>query len=153
VGLFLRYRLGFIVAGFAALSTLGGQTPDIAHAEAQTPAAQIYPIISLETKLARDESTFDLDKALDLACRNTGDGPDTCLCVTHVLKFELTLPEYQAATKLYGIKGDRSEIHQSLKDEGLSPSDISTAEKMERTLTQDSDFSARCAEAKAYYKK
>lgn len=122
------------------------------QAQARAPEAQTVPVISLDTPLARDAETFQNDKTLDAACRRTGQTNSVCLCVTHIMKYELTLSEYRAATRLYGQSGDRAALRQTLRTEGVSASDIDMAEQMERSLIEDPDFALRCSEAKSYYR-
>jgi len=137
---------------FIGIATVSVFSPDSTTHFASASDAQTYPIISLNTPLARDAETFNDDKTLNAACRANGQGSEVCLCLTHVMKYELTLTEYKAATKLYGQPKDRSALYTSLKSEGFSASDISTAEQMERDLIADPDFALRCSEAKAYYR-
>lgn len=122
------------------------------QAEARSPSTQLHPAISLQTPLARDANTFEMDKALTAACRKTGTQTSVCICVTHVMKYELTLAEYQVATRLYGQPKNRTTIHKVLKGEGFTPSEIGMVEKLEQSLIQDKNFDDRCSEAKAYYK-
>lgn len=148
----LNVKLGLsagICLAVLGLSIISALSPD---AEARTPAPQMTPVISLDTPLARDMDTFENDKSLDAACRKTGQDKAVCLCVTHIMKYELTLAEYRAATRLYGQDGDRADVRQTLLSEGFAKSDINMAEQMEQSLTEDKDFALRCGEAKAYYK-
>lgn len=115
-------------------------------------AAQSYPLITLQTPLARDADTFSDDKALVKSCAAKGQPQSTCICVTHVLKYELTLNEYSAAVRLYDQSADAKTVTAALYKDGLSPSDIATAREVMRDLTTASDFQDRCAEAKAYYR-
>lgn len=141
-----------LTAIFAALLVMSASGSIPFHAEAHIAAAQTYPVISLDTPLARDAQTFESDKRLEAACRKTGQDKSVCLCVTHILKYELTLSEYRAATRIYGQSGDRTALRRDLKEEGFATSDIDMAEQMEQSLINDGDFALRCSEAKAYYK-
>jgi len=152
VGRSIAMRGLMSLAILAGLGLAYAETPIQLSAMAPASAAQTYPIISLDTPLARDAATFNDDKALNQTCRKEGGEADVCLCLTHVMKYELTLKEYRAAVRLYGLPKDRSAIHLTLQKEGYSKSDIGTAELMERSLITDHDFTLRCAEAKAYYK-
>ncbi len=122
------------------------------QAEARPDAAQFYPAISVNTPLARDEETFENDKTLDAECRKSGRKSAVCLCVTHILKYEMTLSEYQVVTRIYGQPKDRTRLYETLKNEGFNAAEIGIAEDMERSLTENKDFALRCSEAKAYYK-
>ena len=152
MGRHLNIKTNLAIASVAALFVLSASATLPVEAEARIPAAQAYPVISLETSLARDAQTFEADKSLDAACRKSGQDKAVCLCVTHIMKYELTLSEYRAATRLYGQSGDRTALRATLKDEGFEPSEIDMAEQMEISLIEDKDFAPRCAEAKAYYK-
>lgn len=152
MGRHLNIKTNLAVVSFAALLVLTASAAMLSQAEARLPVAQIYPAISLNTPLARDADTFENDKTLDAACRKSGQEKSVCLCVTHIMKYELTLSEYRAATRLYGQGKDRTTLHSALKNEGVEPSEIAIAEEMERSLSQDEDFALRCAEAKTYYK-
>jgi hypothetical protein len=103
--------------------------------------------------LARDAETFEADRKLEAACRKSGQANATCLCVTHILKYELTLSEYRAVTRLYGQSLQRAGLRRTLREEGFSAADINRAETIERDLIQENDFAQRCSEAKAYYKR
>jgi len=151
VGRHLNIKTNLAAASLAALFITSASASLPVQAEARIPAAQTYPVISLDTPLARDAQTFDDDKALDAACRQTGEDKAVCLCVTHIMKYELTLSEYQAATRLYGRSNGRSKIRGMLEAEGFKRTEISMAEEMEQSLVGDKDFALRCTEAKAYY--
>lgn len=147
-----RTSFGFIAVSFAALVMLGATGLTAEKAEARMPAAQTHPIISLNQILARDANTFQNDKALEAGCRKTGHDKSICLCVTHVMKYELTLDQYRAATRLYGQNGNHEDLRRTLQREGFQLEDIYIAEGMERTLISDPNFASRCATAKAYYR-
>ncbi len=137
-------NLAILAAGLGLLSQNA-----VAAAKAQT-VQQTYPMMSLQTELARDADTYAEDKALVETCTSKGQSQATCLCVTHVLKYELTLNEYKAAVRLYDK--DTKSLSAALRDENISPQDIQTAKDVMADLTKDSDFSERCSEAKAYYR-
>ncbi len=122
----------------------------VAGTNAQT-VQQTYPMISLQTELARDADTYADDKALVETCTSKGQTQATCLCITHVLKYELTLNEYKAAVRLYDQ--DAKSVSAALRDKNVSPQDIQTAKDVMANLTGDGDFPERCAEAKAYYRR
>lgn len=152
----IRFKTFIATLGLLALGVLA---PSMMDAQAFTAVAQTTPATSVQNAsgviMARDASTFESDKALNAACRKTDSNAatrETCLCVTHILKYELTLREYRAAVRIYGVAGDRSRIHATSQDEGISSADIAAAERAERALIGASDFAARCAKAKAYYK-
>lgn len=115
-------------------------------------AAQSYPMVSLQTELARDADTFEDDKTLVKSCSSDGQAQAMCLCVTHILKYELTLNEYRAAVRLYGKTKDDETITATLRDTGVEAGDIAMAKGVIRSLTTSPDFAERCAEAKAYYR-
>lgn len=137
------------IAGLAAMA-LAGARPAFAAPNMQT--AQTHPAITIDSLMARDANSFQDDKALNAACRKMGQDNAVCLCVTHVMKYELSLKQYRAATRLYGTTTQRNAIRRSLQSEGISPSEIKIAEEMEQSLIADPNFSYRCADAKAYYK-
>ncbi len=160
MGRILTQHKHIISAVLLGLLSLGAFTPWTFNPQAFTATAQTTPIISTRPTLARDANTFEDDKALNLACRqsrgtaSSSEGSrDVCLCVTHVLKYELTLAEYRAAVRLYGKAQDRETLRQTLQSQGLTASEITKAEEMERTLVGSDDFAQRCANAKAYYKR
>lgn len=150
MGRHLNIEAKLAVAAIAALFALGANTN--LPAQTRNHSAQLHPAISLNTPLARDAKTFELDKGLEAQCRKMGTPSPICLCVIHILKYELTLSEYQIAARLYGQPKNRKTLYQTLKSEGFKPSEIHMAEEMERSLTKDEDFDMRCQEAKAYYK-
>ena len=129
------------ILGYDAVAVAGAQS-----------AAQSYPMVSLQTELARDADTFDDDKALVKSCSSEGQAQSTCLCVTHILKYELTLNEYRAAVRLYGKTKDVETIAAALRETGVEPVDIAMAQDVIGGLTTTPDFAERCSEAKAYYR-
>jgi len=77
-----------LLFGVALLGLLGLVFPKLALPHANAAAAQTLPAISMNTSGARDARTFESDKALDAACRKSGQDQAICLCVTHVMKYE-----------------------------------------------------------------
>ena len=150
MGRHLNIKVKLTAATLAAAFILSTSTG--VPAQALPPVAQFYPSIPLNAQLARDADTFESDKALNEQCRTMGKRSAVCLCVTHVMKYELTLSEYYVATRLYGQAKNRNTLYQSLKSEGYKPAEINMAEEMERSLTEENDFDARCKDAKAYYR-
>ena len=150
MGRHLNIKAKLAVTASAALFALGASTN--LPAQIRNHSAQLHPAISLNTPLARDAKTFELDKNLNAQCRKMGTPSPICLCVTHIMKYELTLSEYQIAARLYGQSENRKPLYQTLKNEGFKTSEINMAEDMERSLTKENDFDVRCEEAKAYYK-
>lgn len=149
-----RHQIITVTLGWLSLCLLA---PVASTAQAFTAVAQTTPAISRSAPLARDASTFEIDKALNAACRKSGQPNsaitrEACLCVTHVLKYELTLPNYRVAARIYGASGDRTQLYATLRKEGASTAQIALAEGLERDLIMASDFRERCATAKAYYK-
>lgn len=143
--------LGLLVI-FASLSSDLSLHPNPSLQMTTTASAQTHSALYLPEGGARDANTFEIDKALDAACRKSGQSQSVCLCVTHVMKFEMSLKSYQAATRLYGQPADRTALHRALNRDGFKQTDIQSAEKMERSLIHDADFALRCADAKAYYR-
>lgn len=146
-----RHKISALILGGLAMCLTATNIPQAAT------AAQTTPAVTYNAPLARDAATFESDKTLNLACResrnsNSPTTRETCLCVTHILKYELTLPQYRAAVQLYGVEGRRNDIYKSLKQRGVSTSDMQAAEQIERTLLGAPDFAPRCAVAKAYYR-
>ena len=141
-----------LILGCALLIAFSMVFPKLTMPQANAASAQTIPAISINTSGARDANTFESDKALDAACRKSGQDNAVCLCLTHVMKYEMSLKTYRAATRLYGQAGDRSALHRKLYSEGYQKPDIETAENMERNLVASDDFGLRCAEAKSYYR-
>lgn len=142
-----------IFAGvFLAAVNFGVPDVEIPEANANAAAAQTLPASAIIKSGARDARTFENDKALEAACRKSGQDKAVCLCATYVMKYEMSLSSYRAATMLYGQEGDRSDLYKALARDGYHEIEIDLAEDMERKLTRASDFAMRCANAKAYYK-
>jgi hypothetical protein len=149
-----RHQIISITLGWVSLCLFA---PVVSTAQAFTAVAQTTPAITRSAPLARDASTFEIDKALNAACRKSGQPNsaitrETCLCVTHILKYELTLPDYRVAARIYGASGDRTQLYTTLRREGASSAQLAFAEGLERDLILSSNFRERCATAKAYYK-
>ena len=150
MGRHLNIEMKLTAAAMTVLFALSASTILPAHARAAS--TQFYPTIPIDAPLARDADTFEIDKILDMQCRKMGKPSAICLCVTHVMKYELTLAEYQVATRLYGRTENRTTLRQRLKSEGYNALEIKMAEDMERSLTENNDFDERCSDAKAYYR-
>ena len=142
--------LAALCTAIILLLAAGASLP--AQAKARMPAAPSQPAVSLNSLDARDAGTFQTDKTLEASCRKTGQNKSVCLCVTYILKYEMTLSEYEVVSRLYGQPQNRQTLHQTLKNEGFKPSEIGKAEDIENALTQAVDFDARCLAAKSYYK-
>lgn len=141
-----------LIFGITLLAAFSFVFPKLVLPQANAASAQTIPAISINTSGARDANTFESDKALDAACRKSGQDKAVCLCLTHVMKYEMSLNTYRAATRLYGQTGDRSALHRKLYSKGFKKADIEMAENMERSLITADDFGPRCAEAKSYYR-
>jgi len=148
-----HYNLQKLTFGLTVLAALSFAFPRFAMPQANAASAQTIPAINAAPPGARDADTFQSDKALDAACRKSGQNTAVCLCLIHVMKYEMSLTSYRAAPRLFGQSGDRAELHRKLYSEGYRKSDVETAEHMERSLITAVDFAPRCAESKAYYRK
>lgn len=152
MGPYRNIKAALVVASIAGLAAMGLSGARPAFAAPNMQAAQTHSASTIDNLMARDANTFQDDKALNAACRKMGRDNAVCLCVTHVMKYELSLKQYRAATRLYGTTIQRNAIRKSLQSEGFSMSEIKVAEEMETSLTADPNFSYRCTDAKAYYK-
>lgn len=152
MGPYRNIKAALVVASIAGLAAMALASARPAFAAPNMQTAQTHPAITIDSLMARDANSFQDDKALNAACRKTGQDNAVCLCVTHVMKYELSLKQYRAATRLYGTTAQRNTIRKSLQSEGISSSEIKIAEEMEQSLISDPNFSYRCADAKAYYK-
>jgi len=130
MGLIQNIKTGLIIAFLAGLFSIGANATAphqaAAYNSSSYTASDGYPLAAPLDTLARDANTFKIDKGLDEACRNTGQEKETCLCVIHILKYDLPLKDYQSAWNLF-----------------------ENAEDI--TLIARDDFEPRCAEAMAYY--
>ena len=122
---FQSLKAGFIIAFVAGLSSLGASATAPEQTETYS-STQSYALAAPLDRLARDANTFQTDKGLDAACRDAGQEKETCLCLVHVLKYDLPLKNYRAAARRF----------EQTENNAL--------------ITRD-DFAPRCAEAKAYY--
>ena len=146
------YSLQKLLFSVAVITAFGVALPKFAMPYANAASAQTLPAISINPASARDAKTFESDKALVAACQKTGQDKAVCVCLTHVMKYEMNLKTYRAATRLYGQPIDRIALHRKLQAEGYEASEIETAENMERSLITAANFAPRCADAKAYYR-
>lgn len=138
--------------GCALLAAFGFTFLKLTMPHASAAYAQTIPAITIKTPRARDANTFETDRALDATCRKSGQNNAVCLCLTHVMKYEMNLKPYRATPQLFGQPEDRSALHRKLYRKGYTKTDVEIAENMERSLITSEDFGLRCAEAKSYYR-
>ena len=156
MGHLIRLKTRRLIAFLAVVLSMVFTAPWMAGTE-NSFAAQTIPAITKPAPMARDAATFELDKEVNHACRKSKVSAnkterEACLCVTFILKYELTLPQYKAAARLYGTHGNNDQIYQDLRKAGVTQSDIGTAERLNQSLALAPDFEKRCTIAKAYYK-
>lgn len=124
----------------------------IPSAEAQA-APSLKPVAKGDV-LARDVSTFTEDLRLTNECVDSGVGKTECLCVTRVLKYELSLREYRAASLIYAApikSGERRAKKIDLMSRGYSQTEITAVDSLTRNLTKQADFVSRCSEAAEWF--
>jgi len=126
MSVFQTLKTGFIIAFLAGLFSIGASATAPEQTETYSSSPQSYALAAPLDRLARDANTFKTDKGLDAACREAGQKKETCLCVVHILKYDLPLKDYETAARQF----EQAE-------------DI--------TLIKRKDFATRCTEAKAYY--
>jgi len=126
MGLIQNIKAGLIIAFLAGLFSIGAHATAPNQIEAYSPSTQNYALAAPLDRLARDANTFQTDKGLDAACREAGQEEETCLCIVHILKYDLPLKDYRATLDMF----EQTE---------------------EITLIARDDFEPRCAQAMAYY--
>lgn len=112
------------------------------------------------TPLARNLATQESDRALTNNCVEGGYEKQECLCVTQVLKYELSLREYDAAALIFALESDpdstdealdRDNAKAELYKKGYSETELADLDRMSRSLMDASDFARRCQKASTYY--
>ncbi len=110
--------------------------------------------------LARDLVTQDSDRTLTNNCVEGGYEKEECLCATQVLKYELSLRDYDAAALIFALDADpdstdenlnRDEPKAELYKKGYSVAELIDLDRMTRNLMDGPDFRRRCQKAAAYY--
>jgi len=109
-----------------------------------------------ETLSARDAATSKYDISLTNSCIEAGKSKQHCLCVTKIFKYEMSLREYKAATKLYQsmVSSEptaRSVTKISLHQLGYVDSEIISVDNLQRNLSRDAQFQNLCDMANAYF--
>lgn len=109
-----------------------------------------------ETLSARDAATSRYDISLTNSCIEAGKSKQHCLCLTKIFKYEMSLREYKAATKLYQsmVSSEptaRSVTKISLHQLGYVESEITTVDNLQRNLAKNSQFENLCATADSYF--
>jgi len=109
-----------------------------------------------ETLSARDAATSKYDINLTNSCIEAGKSKQHCLCVTKIFKYEMSLREYKAATKLYQsmVSSEptaRSVTKISLHQLGYVDSEIISVDNLQRNLSRDAQFQNLCDMANAYF--
>lgn len=144
-----RLRAVFLLLFLAVMVTLNGGIQF-----GQTSAQASTPIT--ENLSARDAATSRADIALTNSCIEAGQTKDYCLCVTKVLKYQMSLREYMAAVKLYpnGFNSDptaRSALKISLRQSGYNDQEITNIENFQSQLLERTNLKQQCEMASAYY--
>lgn len=121
-----------------------------------TVEAQAAPTqITNDLAPAKDLATFREDLALTNNCIETGRNKSECLCVTRVLKYELSLRDYRLASQLFAHSAsapDQPKFIQALSDQGYADADVTRISRVTTALTQAKDFQNRCSMADSYFK-
>ncbi|MGB3455416.1 MAG: hypothetical protein WBG08_08825 [Litorimonas sp.] len=81
-------------------------TASVLPVPATAPDAVAQDKVAETVVQARHVATFETDIALTNQCVRDGGGKAVCLCVTKVLKHELTLEDYQDAVRGYVANTD-----------------------------------------------
>lgn len=164
--------------GMAFLLSLGALTAMGANAQLK-PAAENMSSAEIDSKTyilpkegsdavlgatvitpARDLVTQESDRTLTNNCVEGGYDKEECLCATQVLKYELSLRDYDAAALLFALDSDpdstaenldREEPTAALYKKGYSAAELADLGRMTRNLMDGSDFTRRCQKAAAYY--
>ncbi len=102
---------------------------------------------------ARDQPTFQQDLSLTNSCIEGGRDKTECLCVTRVLKYELSLREYRLASQIFARPApqEQSALRLTLMQQGYEDEEIGRLSSYTGKLTSASNFQNRCAEANAYF--
>lgn len=110
--------------------------------------------------LARDMATQESDRVLTNNCVEGGYEKEECLCATQILKYEMTLRDYDAAALIFALDSDPDSTDENLNREeekaelykrGYSEMELADLDRMTRNLMDTADFAARCRTASAYY--
>lgn len=125
-----------------------------ANAATQAAPETYAPPTRRRVPLARDTSTFREDVALTNACVESGQNKADCLCVTYVLKYELSLPDYRAASQMLFTPANADAAAQRAANLSARniPARITRYRNLNRELISQSDFAPRCTEADHYFK-
>ncbi len=105
---------------------------------------------------ARDAATSRYDINLTNSCIESGKSKQHCLCVTKIFKYEMSLRDYKAATKLYQSMVSteptaRSVTKIALQQLGYVDSEITTVDNLQRNLSKNAQFESLCAMADTYF--
>ncbi|WP_409432182.1 hypothetical protein ACJ3XI_08155 [Litorimonas sp. RW-G-Af-16] len=143
-------RMWILPIAIIALGTSGASPFAASQNLAEAAATQVEDDLTP----ARDLPTAREDLTLTNQCIDDGKDKTECLCVTTVLKYELSLREYRVASQIYTAKPNtnQSAIKMTLAQQGYTDEEISRLSRFTSNLTSESDFSARCSEAQTYFK-
>ncbi|WP_416876753.1 hypothetical protein [Litorimonas sp.] len=109
---------------------------------------------------ARDLVTQESDRTLTNNCVEGGYDKEECLCATQILKYELSVRDYDAAALIFALESDpdstdenlnREEPKAELYKKGYSVAELADLDRMTRDLMDGPDFTYRCQTAAAYY--
>jgi len=106
--------------------------------------------------LARDMPTFREDTGLANSCIEAGGTKTHCICVTTILKHEMSVREYKAAVKLFAA-GKSAEptamtsTKMSLRSQTYTPREINRINAFQRKLIEADGFEDRCTQAAQYF--
>jgi len=152
---------------FLAVTALGASAQN--QTNASTTDSQIYvlpkekpeAVLSVTAVVpARDRATQKSDRILTNNCVEGGYEKKECLCATQILKYELSVRDYNAAALIFALESDPDSTDESLNREeaksdlyknGYSETELVDLDRMNRHLMNASDFAQRCQKAAAYY--
>ncbi|MGB6228684.1 MAG: hypothetical protein WBF53_00985 [Litorimonas sp.] len=139
-------RTGLIATLAASMAALLFAVSPVGEAEAQTPApAPLTDAAALGDRApARNIDTPFEDRRLTNACIEAGLSKADCLCVTKVLKYELTLSEYRDAVRRHTTGPVL--INASTRGRARTQPDPAL-----QTLIGGADFDQRCVAADRHF--
>ena len=125
---------GFALAGVPALHTADAQSPRLV----QTSVS--------DDGMARSADTVADDLRLINRCIDNGRSKAECLCVTQVMKYEMTLTDYRRAARAYTLQASVVTRGQNVQAEPAKrvEGDISA-------MVSAPNFEYRCAAARDYF--
>lgn len=149
-----RLRAFLITGAVASVAVAAGAQTTVTKSPVKQTAsmAVVNPAMP-----ARNAATHDDDLRITNQCVEAGETKEACLCVTHILKYEMSIGEY-AKTAAQFAPSQPEGTGPAVIEASIETDPVSDLQRRQmvtafRTITTSSDFAQRCGVASRYFER